>query len=417
VPPTVVDQIGVDDLILLGARLSFGSEVDSAMLEQIIARLVMMPAGDRHADRAVSDRIVARYTWMWRSGWLPLDVLHAVRRQLSAKAARLAAELILDDQSLRAADRPAEWDDQLAAVQATTNGRFVATVSGVERWRRAEKATLGDALTVALQVLGAVLHLPAIPPMAVPPTDWSRFAGVPRQRASSGAVDPKLVEKVRALLAKAEGTDFPAEAEAFTSKAQELMSRHAIDSAMLGADRPGDLGGDVRSRRIHIDDPYAAEKAQLLGAVAMNNTGRVVWDQQFGWATIVGFPIDLDLAELLFTSLLIQLTRAMGDAGRSGGRAKSASFRRAFVLSYADRIRERLTEAQHHAQDEAVQQYGTSLVPVLAARTDAVDQITQQLFPRLRESRIRRVDSQGWYAGRLAADMATLQAGSGVIQR
>jgi hypothetical protein len=217
------------------------------------------------------------------------------------------------------------------------------------------------------------------------------------------------------LLAKAEGTDFPAEAEAFTSKAQELMSRHAIDTAMLTNDRPFDLGTDVRSRRIHIDNPYAAEKAQLLGAVSVANQGRVVWDEQFGWATVVGFPVDLDLIELLFTSLLIQLTRAISDAGRSGGRSKSPSFRRAFVLSYAIRIGERLAEAQHVARDQAAQQYGTALVPVMAARTEAVDQITEQLFPRLRESRIRRVDALGWAAGRMAADIASLQSGSGMI--
>jgi hypothetical protein len=217
------------------------------------------------------------------------------------------------------------------------------------------------------------------------------------------------------LLAKAEGTDFPAEAEAFTTKAQELMSRHAIDTAMLTRDRPHDLGTEVRSRRIHVDNPYAAEKAQLLGAVSMSNQGRVVWDEHFGWATVVAFPVDLDLIEMLFTSLLIQVTRALSDAGKSGGRTKSPSFRRAFVLSYAGRIAERLAEAQHHARDEAAQQYGTALVPVMAARTDAVDQITEQIFPNTRASRVRQVDLQGWRAGRLAADMATLQAGSGMI--
>jgi hypothetical protein len=242
------------------------------------------------------------------------------------------------------------------------------------------------------------------------------MASAPRRSVADGStVDVKVVDKIRALLAKAEGTEFPAEAEAFTEKAQELMSRHAIDAAMLANDRSHDLGADVRSRRIHIDNPYAPEKAQLLGAVSMANGGRVVWDEQFGWATIVGFPLDLDLAELLFTSLLIQLTRAMGDAARNGGRAKSPTFRRAFVLSYANRIRERLDEAQHHARDEAQVQYGSALVPVLAARTEAVDQITEQIFPRLRASRTRTVDAQGWRAGRVAADVANLHSGSGMI--
>ena len=54
------------------------------------------------------------------------------------------------------------------------------------------------------------------------------------------------VSKVQALIAKAESTEFPDEAEAFMAKAQELMTRHAIDLAMLdgesGRREPGKVG-------------------------------------------------------------------------------------------------------------------------------------------------------------------------------
>jgi hypothetical protein len=398
--------------------VAYGVEYDEHVREQIVARLVLASATVDHApDRVAAESIVSLLARRWNGGgWLPLDLLHVVRREFSAKVARLAAEIVLDDASLRSPDRPAAWDHQLAAVAATATSRYVPTVSGIERWRRVEKATLADAMRATLQVMGFIVLLPRVPVVLDPPSDWARLAAAPEQRtADAGTIDARVVDKVRALLAKAESTDFPAEAESFTSKAQELMSRHAIDTAMLTNDRPHELGSEVRSRRIHIDNPYAREKAQLLGAVAFANQGRTVWDEHFGWATVVGFPIDLDLIELLFTSLLIQLTRAVGDAGRSGGHTKSPSFRRAFVLAYAIRIGERLTEAQHQARHQAQHQYGSALVPVLAARTDAVDQITEQIFPRLRESRVRRVDAHGWRAGRLAADIATLPAPSGMI--
>ena len=37
---------------------------------------------------------------------------------------------------------------------------------------------------------------------------------------------------IRGLLAKAEATEFAAEAEAFTAKASELMARYSLDEAM-----------------------------------------------------------------------------------------------------------------------------------------------------------------------------------------
>jgi hypothetical protein len=42
-------------------------------------------------------------------------------------------------------------------------------------------------------------------------------------------LDQRMLDRVRALLAKAESTDFPQEADAFTARAQELMARHRID--------------------------------------------------------------------------------------------------------------------------------------------------------------------------------------------
>ena len=44
-----------------------------------------------------------------------------------------------------------------------------------------------------------------------------------------------MLDKVRALLAKAESTEFPEEAGALTSRAQQLMARYSIDHALLAA--------------------------------------------------------------------------------------------------------------------------------------------------------------------------------------
>ena len=55
------------------------------------------------------------------------------------------------------------------------------------------------------------------------------------------ADEDKRLATIRSLLAKAEATDYPEEAEAFFAKASELISRWAIDEAMIwaGEDRSG----------------------------------------------------------------------------------------------------------------------------------------------------------------------------------
>ena len=154
-----------------------------------------------------------------------------------------------------------------------------------------------------------------------------------------------------------------------------------------------------------------------MGSVAYVNSVRIVWDNSLGFATAVGFPVDSELVELLFTSLLIQATRSMSHATGSSNRSRSPSFRRAFLVSYADRILERLEQARIHAGTEAALEYGSSLLPILANRKDIVADVTEALFPGTSPMRPRRVDAQGWHAGRLAADMASLATGRDEIRR
>jgi len=161
------------------------------------------------------------------------------------------------------------------------------------------------------------------------------------------------------------------------------MTRYAIDAAVLHAEQGSTVAEDVRSRPVHIDKPYPDAKVALLDAVGGANTVRVVWLEPLGIATMVGLPTDLDLVELLFTSLLVQATRGMADVGREGRgeQTRSRGFRRAFLLSYAMRIGERLQRSSAHANEEAARTYGSALVPVLRERTEAVDEVFAEMFP------------------------------------
>ena len=100
-------------------------------------------------------------------------------------------------------------------------------------------------------------------------------------------MDQRMLGKVRALLQKAESTEFPQEAEALTARAQELIARYNLDEALLEAE-----AGGVRpdGRTVAVAHPYAGPKAMLLHVVAEANRCRSVWHRERGEATVLGFP-------------------------------------------------------------------------------------------------------------------------------
>ncbi|MFN8017408.1 MAG: DUF2786 domain-containing protein [Acidimicrobiales bacterium] len=223
------------------------------------------------------------------------------------------------------------------------------------------------------------------------------------------------VARIQALLAKAESTSFPEEAEACMAKAQELMARHSIDQALVVGTGPAPAVGDAM---VTIPAPYASAKASLLGAVARANRCRaVVANGPSGtkYCTLVGFPADLEATQTLFSSLSIQAVRFMlrepvppFDGVRR--------FRHAFLLAYAHRIGQRLRMAERAALLEAERaayaagdMSGTSSVGVvLADRSKQVDAELERRFPNLRARSTSISSGAGYASGRNAADRASL---------
>lgn len=224
-------------------------------------------------------------------------------------------------------------------------------------------------------------------------------------------LDDGVLHKVRSLLAKAESTTFPDEADALTAKAQELMDRHAIDRAMVAAAGTGP--GRPEGRDVTIDAPYPRPKFHLLGAVARANRCRAIYSPDEKVATVVGFPEDQETVELLFTSLLLQATSAML-AGGDDPHRRTRRYRHAFLLAYAARIGERLRDADATVVAEADAAHGGEVLPVLASRAEAVESEVARRFPHLRRARVSVSDGRGWTEGRVAADRARIGAGDQV---
>jgi hypothetical protein len=91
------------------------------------------------------------------------------------------------------------------------------------------------------------------------------------------------------------------------------------------------------------------------------------------------------------------------------GRNTSRSFRQSFLTAYASRIGERLSAATDEVgQEMAGSASSTQLLPVLAARDNAVRDAFEKQFPQLTQHTTTVNNRQGWASGRAAADRASL---------
>ncbi|MEU9573294.1 DUF2786 domain-containing protein [Streptomyces massasporeus] len=340
------------------------------------------PAADAELDRRGEEFVAAA----WRRGWQPADVVRIVRRELDDVHVLLVAALIRA-QAPGDGPRGRRWNAQLAELPADVPPR-------TDRFSYA---------TAVLELYRLLLRLPSLEALEEAPGE--------------ARTESRMLTRIRALLAKAEATGFPEEAEALSAKAQELMARHSVDEVLLAARAPSaDTPGACR---IGVEPPYEQAKAVLLDAVAGANHCRAVWNEPLGFSTVVGFETDLEAVELLYTSLLVQATTAMTKAeaavgapparaqprarGRAGGRKRTKTFRQSFLAAYAHRIGTRLATA-------AETQVTDDLLPVLASREVAVTGRLDRMFPETTTSRLRGVrDAAGWTEGVQAADRAQVR--------
>ena len=410
------------------------------------------PAWTRAVSRGLVELLRMSVKRAWRAGWQPAELTRHVGRELSQEHVSVAADMIIGEmREYPAVTVDQRWAAQVAAVRplsvaATAGGAGGSGTADNGSWwgneadylaawqqRSATVGGLRDAIATAIELLHLFQHLPVLEQLLPLPgaaraatTERAASPGTAGPAGSGGQADERMLSRIRALLAKAEATEYAEEAEALSARAQELMAKYSIDQALLAAE--SGRKDAPAGRRIAVDNPYEAPKTSLLQAVATANRCRVVWSKEVGLATVVGFEADLDAVELLFTSLLVQASAAMLYAGSrqdAYGRSRTRAFRQSFLVSYAIRIGERLAHAAEHATQEAAAEQeaaagqpagavagagGTALVPFLAARERAVDDAVDEMFgDTLRRGRsVRVTDAEGWASGRAAADLASL---------
>ncbi|GAA3893270.1 DUF2786 domain-containing protein [Streptomyces lacrimifluminis] len=364
-------------------RAALYADTDTS-LDTGASLLAADPAADAELARHGEEFVASA----WRRGWQPADLVRLVRRELDDVHVRLVSALI-SAQAPNDRARGRRWTEQLTDLAVTPAPP------------RADRFTHA---TTVLELYRLLLGLPTLESLDEQPA-------VAGEGARPERPESRMLTRIRALLAKAEATGFPEEAEALSAKAQELMARHSIDEALLAAGAPA--GDAPRARRLGVDAPYEEAKAVLLHAVADANRCRAVWNEALGFSTVVGFEPDLEAVELLYTSLLVQATTAMTKAEaaqRAKGRNRTKTFRQSFLAAYAHKMGTRLAAtAAAETADAAATRTTGPLLPVLATRDLAVTAHLDQMFPTTTTTRLRGVtDEAGWTEGTAAADRAAL---------
>ena len=225
------------------------------------------------------------------------------------------------------------------------------------------------------------------------------------------------LDTVRKLLAKADGAATPAEAEVYTAKAVELMARHGIDEALLGAAAPH--CDEVATCRIPVADPYSAGKARLLAWTASALRCRAVLHEAGGGrvaaVTVLGFASDRARVELLYTSLLLQASAQLARQRPAWVGESVAAYRRSWLHGFAVRVHQRLVEAEARAAESAARaspssgpSAGPSVALVLADRRARVDRAYAEAFPQIGRARHARLSGSGYAAGTQAGARADL---------
>jgi hypothetical protein len=378
--PVTAEEFGTA-LLAAAHELARGVAGAAKKSAKRLAPDLTLPSGlAEGADRA-AQQVIGR---VWRTGWRPEDLDQVVRRRLDA----FAGSYVLD---ALAAHAPVTGEPRTRLDEAGAVRWWDPAEPHLPQWAAKHILTPGEAVTTVVEALGLLVTLPNLP------------AAAPG-RPPHHAVDGKKLSRVRALLAKAESSSFPEEAEALSAKAQELMTRHALDRVLVEADTAApDAPG---SRRLWLDTPYLDAKSLLVHVVAQANRCRAIFDPQWGCVTVVGDEDDLDSVALLTTSLLVQATRAMIADGQDDRGRRSREFRQSFLVSYATRIGERLEKAAETTLAAAPD--ADRLLPVLASQEKRVATTFAALFPEVVNKSVTVRSHDGWGAGRAAADRARL---------
>ncbi len=234
----------------------------------------------------------------------------------------------------------------------------------------------------------------------------------------------KTLKLITKLLAKAENTPFPAEAQTFQEHAERLMVRYGIEQASIDAEagKAGKPQEPMVERRFELHGQYRVGLARGFSLIAMAfNTVRVLQSTTSATKTMYLIGAESDVAQILrlFASLQMQLESAMQVWWLAypykpylSPHEKTLE-RRQFQLGFLSTVADRIEAI--HSSEAAAAEPGTGVV--LAGRRQRADEHLQMLYPSVRSTR-RQALSAGSSAAHAAGSYAgTMAAVNGAVDR
>jgi len=231
---------------------------------------------------------------------------------------------------------------------------------------------------------------------------------------ASADAPERLLDRVRKLLAKAEAEGVTAaEAQALTAKAAELMAKYGIDRALLAARQPETDRPD--NRIVEIYNPWARVQAHLLcGLAAALRCQCILLPTRAGQRVhMFGYASDIERADLLYTSVLVQMWHGLLAAEVPVTAASVRAWRRSWLLGFAAAVIARVRAAEQAAERSATAAadgHGSRAALVLADRSVVIRQHVARAYPATRTARVTYTGS-GYGAGYAQGRRADIGAG------
>lgn len=210
---------------------------------------------------------------------------------------------------------------------------------------------------------------------------------------------------VKALLLKAQATEFEPEREELENRAYKLMSEHQIEVAL-----EKEVTDQQIIRKNRFANPYALQKWALYNILADHFNSRTI-RMGDGLVYFFGYESDFQSTEFMYSLLINQAFKMLSEVKISQG-INARTYKVSWWSGFNSRISARLRESKKAATDEAVPGAAVALYD----RARASEREMRKMAPRISRVKSNVRSSSAYYSGQDAGNNAQFHGQSEVTK-